>query len=52
MKDPALLADAAAMKLTVDQPMNGEDLTKFVAQLHATPKAVIDRVAAILATAR
>ncbi len=52
VKDPAYLADAAAMKLTIDEPMNGEDLTKFVAQMHTTPKAVIDRVAAILATAR
>ena len=52
MKDPDFLKDAATMKIAVDQPMNGEDLSKFVAQLHATPKAVIDRIQTILTKAR
>ena len=52
MKDPDFLKDAAQMRIAVDQPMNGEDLAKFVAQLHATPKAVIDRIQTILAKAR
>ena len=52
MKDPDFLKDAAQMRIAVDQPMNGEDLAKFVAQLHATPKAVIDRIQTILTKAR
>jgi tripartite-type tricarboxylate transporter receptor subunit TctC len=52
VRDPAFLADAARMRIAVDQPMDGDALAGFVNRLLSTPKPVTDRVAAILANSR
>ena len=49
MKDPAFLAEAAKLKIDVD-PMNGPDLTAFVAQVSKTPEATVARVRKALET--
>lgn len=52
VKDPAFLRDAAAMNISVDQPMDGTKLTDFVAELDGTSPAIIDRISKILAGSR
>lgn len=42
LADPALLAEAAKMKLDVE-PMSGEDVQTMVAQLFAMPKRIVER---------
>jgi tripartite-type tricarboxylate transporter receptor subunit TctC len=49
MKDPAYLAEAAKLKIDVD-PMNGADLTTFVAQISKTPADTVARVRKALET--
>jgi len=49
MKDPAFLAEAAKLKIDID-PMNGPDLTAFVAQVSKTPEATVARVRKALET--
>jgi hypothetical protein len=48
MKDPELLAEAARMSIEID-PIDGNAVEQVLARLYATPKSVIDRVAAIYA---
>lgn len=43
MRDPAYLADAARTGLDVS-PMTGEEMTKLIASLLATPPAIVNRV--------
>lgn len=45
---PALRADARKVKLEVI-PMRGEDVNKLLAEQYASPKAVVDKVKAMLA---
>jgi tripartite-type tricarboxylate transporter receptor subunit TctC len=45
MKDPEFLAEADARKFEID-PLSGEDIHKLLKELFASPKDVIDRVAA------
>jgi tripartite-type tricarboxylate transporter receptor subunit TctC len=47
MKDPGFMKDAAQMKVEVE-PMRGEDMQKFVAQVLATPKHLSKRVKEIV----
>jgi tripartite-type tricarboxylate transporter receptor subunit TctC len=49
MKDPAYLAEADKLKIDVD-PMNGADLTAFVAQISKTPADTVARVRKALET--
>ena len=49
MKDPAYLAEAKKLKIDVD-PMNGADLTAFVAQVAKTPADTVARVRKALET--
>ncbi len=49
MKDKAFLAEAAKLKIDVD-PMNGADLTAFVAQVSKTPADTVARVRKALET--
>jgi tripartite-type tricarboxylate transporter receptor subunit TctC len=49
MKDPAYLAEAEKLKIDVD-PMNGADLTAFVAQISKTPADTVARVRKALET--
>ena len=49
MKDQAYLAEAAKLKIDVD-PMNGADLTAFVAQVVKTPPDTVARVRKALET--
>jgi tripartite-type tricarboxylate transporter receptor subunit TctC len=49
MKDKAYLAEAAKLKIDVD-PMNGADLTAFVAQVLKTPPETVARVRKALET--
>ncbi len=44
MKDPEFLAEAKKMRLRV-APVSAEHLTKLIAELNATPRDVVDRVA-------
>jgi tripartite-type tricarboxylate transporter receptor subunit TctC len=41
LKDPAFLAEAEKLKLEVN-PVNGEDLTKLIVDLYATPKDIVE----------
>lgn len=45
MKDPAFLAEAQKIKLTID-PLPGAEVQKLVEQIYATPKAQVDRAKA------
>jgi tripartite-type tricarboxylate transporter receptor subunit TctC len=48
MKDPAFIADAK--KLSIDiKPIDGETMTKMIADLNATPQPIIDRLRAVIA---
>lgn len=47
MKDPAFLAEAKMAGLGID-PTTGRDLDQILAELHATPKALIDRASDVL----
>ena len=49
MKDKAYLAEAEKLKIDVD-PMNGADLTTFVAQVLKTPPETVARVRKALET--
>jgi tripartite-type tricarboxylate transporter receptor subunit TctC len=51
MKDKGFLADAARAKMEVD-PLTGEEMTKLVAELYDTPKALTAKVAKALAPFR
>jgi tripartite-type tricarboxylate transporter receptor subunit TctC len=44
MKDPAFLADAAKARLTIDQPMGGEELAALVKRVSATSPAAVKRI--------
>jgi len=48
MKDPDLLDEAMKMKIDIE-PMDGVTTTEAVSRLFATPKAVVDRITALLA---
>jgi len=48
MKDPAFLAEAKAMSLEID-PVNGEEVTKLIADIYASPREIIDQARNILA---
>jgi hypothetical protein len=41
LKDPAFLAEADKLQLEVN-PVSGEDVTRLVSELYATPKDVVD----------
>ena len=45
MKDPAFLKAVAAVRLDVESPMTGEELTADIAKLSVTPKSVTARLA-------
>ena len=47
MKDPAFIADVKRQKLDLD-PVDGERLGALINRIYATPKAVIDRVSALV----
>jgi hypothetical protein len=47
MKDPEFIADAKKQKLDVD-PHDGEHLAALIRQMYATPKAVVDKVGALI----
>jgi hypothetical protein len=47
MKDPAFLAEAKTAGLGID-PTTGQELDQILAELHATPKAIIDRASDVL----
>jgi tripartite-type tricarboxylate transporter receptor subunit TctC len=49
IQDPRFVAGAHAARLAVDAPMTGEELTKQVAQLSATPPAVMQRLSKLYA---
>lgn len=49
IQDPRFIAAAKAARLAVDDPMTGEELTKRVAQLAATPPAVMQRLSKLFA---
>jgi tripartite-type tricarboxylate transporter receptor subunit TctC len=44
MKDPEFVKSVQAARLTVDNPMTGEQLTAEIARLSATPAAVMERL--------
>jgi tripartite-type tricarboxylate transporter receptor subunit TctC len=44
LKDPGLLAEAAATKLEINDPMTGSELQAFVAKTNATPPAAVKRI--------
>jgi tripartite-type tricarboxylate transporter receptor subunit TctC len=48
MRDEEFIADAARMAIDID-PINGKAVEQVLARLYATPKEVIERVAAIYA---
>ena len=47
MKDPEFIADVKKQKLDLD-PIDGERLSALINKVYATPKAVIDRVSAVM----
>jgi len=47
MKDPAFIAEAERLKLTVE-PITGEDIARMIGEIYATPAEVTQRVARIL----
>jgi tripartite-type tricarboxylate transporter receptor subunit TctC len=47
MKDPAFLAEAKAMSLEID-PVNGEEVTKLIADIYASPREIIDQARNIM----
>ena len=48
MRDPAFLADAAKQRLEI-APAGGVQIDRFLADVYATPKPLIERAAKILA---
>jgi tripartite-type tricarboxylate transporter receptor subunit TctC len=48
MKDPDFLAEAARQKLIIN-PVSGEKIAGLLDQVYASPKDVLDRVAALSA---
>ena len=42
--DPALIADAKRMRMTLREPLSGEKMQRMIAGYHKTPQAIIDRV--------
>ena len=46
VKDPEFLADAAKQKLIIN-PVSGEALYKLLERVYATPKDILDRMAAL-----
>jgi tripartite-type tricarboxylate transporter receptor subunit TctC len=49
MKDPKFLEEVAKARLVADGPLTGEELTKMVREVAATPIPVVKRVEKILA---
>jgi tripartite-type tricarboxylate transporter receptor subunit TctC len=47
MKDPEFIAEVKLKKLTLE-PENGEYMEKLIAKIYATPKPIVDRVAALI----
>ena len=47
MKDPEFIADVKKQKLDLD-PIDGEKLSALINKVYATPKAVIERVSALM----
>ena len=47
MKDPAFLAEAKAMSLEID-PVSGEEVTKLIADIYASPREIIDQARNIM----
>ena len=41
LADPELLSEAKAMKLEIEEPMNGADLQQTITRLMATPPDII-----------
>ena len=47
MKDPAFMAEAERLKLTIE-PITGADLARIITEIYATPKDVVQRVSRVL----
>jgi len=47
MKDPAFMAEAERLKLTIE-PITGADLARIITLIYATPKDVVQRVSQVL----
>jgi tripartite-type tricarboxylate transporter receptor subunit TctC len=47
MRDPEFIAEVKQKKLTL-QPENGEFLERLIQRIYATPKQIVERVAALL----
>lgn len=47
MKDPEFVAEVKKLKLDLD-PMNGDRLGALINKVYATPKAVVDRISALV----
>lgn len=47
-KDKEFLADAAKIKLDIDDPLSGDDLQALIAKLYATPPAIVAKTKAAL----
>jgi tripartite-type tricarboxylate transporter receptor subunit TctC len=46
MRDPEFLADAGRQKLDID-PKDGEQLAALIRKVYATPRSIVDRIAAL-----
>ena len=42
--DPALIADAKRMRMTLREPLSGVKMQTMIAGYHKTPQSIIDRV--------
>ena len=51
LMDKGFLDTAAKARLSVNEPMTGQDLTDFVARISKTPPSVVERINRILETA-
>jgi hypothetical protein len=47
MKDPEFVAEVKQKKLTL-APENGEYMERLIAKIYATPKPIVDRIAALI----
>jgi hypothetical protein len=47
MKDPEFVAEARQRKLTL-APENGEYMQRLIERIYATPRPVVERVAALI----
>ena len=51
MEDPAFLAETKKSRLDID-PLSGQDIEKFLAEIYKTPKPVVEKASAILSASR